>query len=126
MAGYRNRTIRLTFEELSEDGDPVFIVLRNPRTVPTDQLIPRDVDTDAQGNPLDKEDARLANSEPFARLIVNWHVYDASVEADDQPLLALPATAQDVLNLPLEIQNRLIEEVNRARNPTRTPATSTP
>lgn len=125
MAGYRNRTIRLDFED-DEDGGAVYILMRNPRTVPTDQLVPRDVATDAQGNPLDKEDAAFANAEPFAKLIVDWRVYDASVEADDQPLLALPATAQNVRDLPLEIQTRLIEEVNRARNPTRTPATSTP
>jgi hypothetical protein len=126
MPGYRNRTTRLTFEDLSEDGDLVYIVLRNPRTVPTDQLNPRDVDLDAQGRPLDPEDAKLAGYETIARLITDWHVYDASVESEDQPLLPLPAQPQDVGKLPLDIQSRIIQEVNRARNPTTTPGTSTP
>lgn len=125
MAGYRNRTIRLDFADLSEEGDMVYVVMRNPRTVPTDQLNARDVQLDAQGLPVDPEDAKLAGREVLAGLIVDWHVYDASTSADEQPLLALPATAEAVAKLPLEIQNRVITEVNNARNPTRTPDSST-
>jgi hypothetical protein len=126
MAGYRNRTIRLDFSALAEDGDQVYVVMRNPRTVPTDQLNAREVQLDAQGSPVDPEDAKLAGREVLARLVVDARVYDASVEAAEQPLLALPLAPGDVAKLPLEIQNALITEVNNARNPTRTPGSSTP
>jgi hypothetical protein len=124
MSGYRNRTIHLAFEE-DEDGEPVYLKIRNPRTVPTDQLNARDVQLDAQGNPVDPAEAKLAGLEVLAGLIVDGRVFDASVEADDQPLLTLPLSPGDVGKLPLEIQNRLITEVNNARNPTQTPDSST-
>jgi hypothetical protein len=125
IPGYRNRTIRLDFPELSEDDDLVYVVMRNPRTVPTDQLNARDVQLDGQGVPVDPEDAKLAGREVLVGLIVDAHVYDASTQADDQPLLALPLSPEDIAKLPLEIQNRIITEINNARNPTQTPASST-
>lgn len=124
ISGYRNRTIRLDFEE-DEDGGQVYLKIRNPRTVPTDQLNPRDVQLDAQGAAVDPAEAKLAGLEVLAGLIVEGRVFDASVEAADQPLFTLPLSAEDVGKLPLEIQNRLITEVNNARNPTRTPDSST-
>jgi hypothetical protein len=124
LPGYKNRLIPLEFPELSEDGDLISVTLRNPQTVPFDNLQPRQVAHDANGEPIDKQDAYLAMYEVYARMIVNWHVYDATSLDDDQPELPLPATAENFAKLPLEVQNRVADEVNMRRNPTRTPSTS--
>lgn len=126
MAGYRNRTITGKFEELSEDGDLVYVTIRNPRTVPFQALQPRQVARDAAGQVIDQADAYMAGYEVIASLITDLHAYDATVLGDEQPLLTLPATADTVAKLPLEIQNWLGTEVNRAQNPTKTPDTPTP
>lgn len=112
------------FPDLSEDGDTVSVSLRNPMTVPFDALQPREVAKDANGNALDQADANAAMYEVYAKLIVNWHVYDATTELDDQPALPSPATAELFAKLPLEIQSWIADEVNRRRNPTTTPTTS--
>lgn len=124
MAGYKNRIISLAFPDLSEDGDPVTVALRNPQTVPFDMLQPREVARDKDGNALDGKDAYLAMYEVYAKLIVNWHVYDATSLDDDQPPLASPATAELFAKLPLEIQDKIASEVHERRNPTTTPTTS--
>jgi hypothetical protein len=92
--------------------------------VPETWLIPRDVARDAQGNVLDRNEPVLAGCEVLARLVTDWHVYDATSGLDDQPPLALPATGDLVAKLPSEIQNRLSNEVNERRNPTKTPSTT--
>lgn len=120
--GYANRVVTLDFKELSEDWetDPIRVTIRNPRLVPPNDLRPKGIDSE------DEDEVMQASFEAIARLIVGWHVYDASapIELDsdgqatgDQPLLPLPATAELVAKLPLEIINRLGEEVQQASNP---------
>lgn len=116
MAGYGNRTILLDFPELSEEGDRVHVIIRNPRLVPMQDLIPDDVPTSADGKP-DQNAQLAAGMAVIARLITAWHVYDATSAEDDQPLLGLPATAALVAKLPMEIQNRIGEEIHKVRNP---------
>lgn len=114
--------VRLAFPELTEDGgEEIFVALRNPRTVPFDALRSKGVAYDANGKAVDQEQANRAMYEVYAGLIVNWRVYDASSEADDQPLLSCPATGELFARLPVEIQDRIADEVNRPRNPTKTP-----
>lgn len=123
MAGYKNRTVTLEFPDLAEDGDRIYVALRNPRMVPVTVLRTRQVARDANGEALDPADEQLAVFEVYADLIVDWHVYDATSIDEDQPPLPLPATAELVGKLPLEIQERISEEVNERRNPTKTPTT---
>lgn len=113
--------MRLSFAELSEPGDEVYVTMRNPRTVPFDALRPKGVVYDAAGNAIDQDQANRAMYEVYAGLIVNWRVYDATAETDDQPLLASPATGELFARLPVEIQDRIADEVNKRRNPTKTP-----
>lgn len=65
----------------------------------------------------------------YAGLIVGWRAYDASVllasEDAEQPLLPSPATAELFAKLPLEIQNRIADEVRERQDPTKTPTTTT-
>lgn len=124
IAGYKDRTVTLEFPELAEDGDKIYVALRNPRMVPVAALRTRQVARDANGEALDPDDEQTAVFEVYAGLIVDWHVYDATSIDDDQPPLPLPATAELVGKLPLEIQERISEEVAARRNPTTTPATS--
>lgn len=117
MAGYANRSIKLPFPDLSEPGDEVYVSIRNPRIVPPGELRGRDVALDENGQPVNPAEAEQAMYETLAKLVVSWHVYDGSDTGDDQALLPLPATAENVGKLPMEIINRIAEEVKEAGNP---------
>lgn len=114
MAGYAKRTIMLDFPELSEEGDKVHVIIRNPKLVPTQDLLVADVPNGPDGTPdqLAQLNAALGM---LARLVIAWHVYDATSVEDDQPPLPLPATAERMAKLPLEIQNRITEEIQKVR-----------
>lgn len=119
MAGYANRTIMLSFPDLTEPGDAtIHVVIKNPRMIPVQELEPPDIPTDADGRPDDRA-AFMAGCAVIARLVKAWHVYDASDDGDDQAPLPLPATAELVAKLPLEIQQRIGEEIQAVRNPGR-------
>lgn len=119
MAGYKDRTIRLTFDEYTEPGDEMYIVMRNPKTVPLDGLRARV--TSPEGT---ADDAATWDSyDRLARLIEAWRVYDAGPGAEDGALLEFPATAELFSRLPFGIQNAVADEVGKAMDPTRTPDT---
>jgi hypothetical protein len=107
MAGYLNRVIPLEFPELGgvdEDGNAiVWVKIRNPRTMPMDHLAP-----DVQGG-----DQALAR-QIAANLIRDWHVWDATSDEDEPPLLGLPATPELVAKLPMEVAARISEEVGKS------------
>lgn len=117
MAGYANRTIKLDFPGLSEDGDEVYVAIRNPRIVPPGELRGRDIALDGNGQPVDPGEAEQAMYETLAKLVVSWHVYDGTDLSDDQAPLPLPATAENVAKLPTDIINRVAEEIREAANP---------
>ena len=124
MAGYKNRVITRHFPDLSEEGDDVHVVMRNPRTVPPGEL-------QASAGITDEEAARIAEAgetgDPgsaaenvnrgfvlLSKLIIGWHVYDGTVAGDDQPLLPLPATPDLVAKLPQDILMDLMDQVSMA------------
>lgn len=116
MAGYAKRTITIDFPELTEDGDePIRVVIRNPKIVPWHELATRDVPALPNGQP-DTDATIKALYEVIARLIVDWHVYDATSNEDDQPPLGLPATEELVGKLPKEITQKIIERTNEAQS----------
>jgi hypothetical protein len=108
MAGYANRTLRLEFPDLSEDGEDVHVIMRNPKTVPPSMLRVTGV---PEG---DEEAAEQAGYTVMSRLIVAWHVYDAAQNGKNQDRLPLPATAELVEKLPLGIIEALAEKVGQA------------
>lgn len=113
MPGYANRTVRLDFPELSEPGDSIYIILRNRKTVPLETLTgPEGADEGERADP-----ARFGR-EVIARMVVDWHVYDAFDDGDNQAALPLPATPDLVARLPIEIRTAL----SKALNPDPTPA----
>lgn len=108
--GYAKAIKRLNFPDLSEDDDPIWVEIRNPKTLPLRQLMPdSDVETDADGKPMDRAAATMATFGILAGLVTNWHVYNATSD-DDQPL-PLPATAAHIDSLPFEIQQELMAEM---------------
>jgi hypothetical protein len=122
MAGYANRTVRLEFPDLSEFDDLIYVVMRNPKTVPPDDLrAAGNVPAGADGEP-ETEAAMRASYQIFSRLVVSWHVYDATSNDENQPLLGLPATPADVAKLPLEILNAMGEELAKVNPQTPTEA----
>jgi hypothetical protein len=106
MAGYANRVITLDFPELTEpDAEPIRVVMRNPKTMPAQELT---ADTPDNATAEQQFQAGLAI---LAKLVIGWHVYDATSLDDDQPPLGLPATPDSVAKLPMEIQNRMAAEL---------------
>lgn len=148
--GYKNRIIRIDFPELAEDtGDPIFILLRNPKLMPATELrsyaekiSPESAAAAGGDDPAAAVAAAAGDRDMdaayrmFARMIVAWRVYDATavpqVDAagnitGDQPLLPLPATADLIAKLPLEIIERLGAELGKASPKTsQEPGTTTP
>lgn len=114
MSGYDNRFKRIDFPDLGED---VYVTIRNPKTLPPSKLKPEGIRLDASGNPLNEDEAESAMYAVLATLVRDWRVYDASSDADDQPLLELPATANSVGRLPLAIINKIANELAAAVNP---------
>lgn len=124
MAGYANRVITRQFPELAEDGDSVWVTIRNPRTMPPSELRSKsNVETDAEGKVIETEEAMTAGNEVIAKLIIGWRVYDGSwvpkldedtgepLPGQEQPRLKLPATPQAVAKLPTPIFLWLGEEL---------------
>lgn len=116
MAGYANRTIRLEYPELSDADDLVFVVLRNPKTLPLERLMPPDVAQNDDGTLVDLKAGTSAMNDMFAGLIKEWHVYDGTSDADDQPLLG-PPSRDTVSKLPTEIWTDISKQVTAAVTP---------
>jgi len=124
--GYANRLVHLDFtEELAEPGDQIWITIRNPKLLAAGELRPRDVAMMPDGvTPVNIGDAESAMYEMLAKLIVGWHVYDASelaLDSDGRPVaqdvLPLPATPDSVAKLPAIIVKKISEEITNAVNP---------
>ena len=105
--GYRNRTIRMDFDDL---GDGVYVTLRNPKLVPADRLAPRQVAMDANGMPANQNDMFMATYETVANLITDWCVYDAEDESEDPAPLGAPSI-ENVAKMPSEMFERITNEL---------------
>jgi hypothetical protein len=115
VAGYANRTILLDFPDLSEEGDKVHVIIRNPKMIPVPDLLPPELPL-RDGESETSRDYRQGCA-VMARLVVAWHVYDASDLNEDQALLQLPATPESCAKLPVEIQEAIGEAIKAVRNP---------
>lgn len=111
MGRYANASLTINFPDLSEGDDLIYVTMRNPKTVPLDQLVPGDVPTDENGEP-DREALTDATYAILAGLVTDWHVYDGTTD-EDSPALELPATVELVRKLPMEILNGLMTEVGK-------------
>jgi hypothetical protein len=128
MAGYANRVVVLDFPDLSEDpvNDPIRVVVRNPKLMPPQELIPKDDVELVEGQPVDPQAAMRSGYEIVAKLLIGWRVYDPTapigLDVDlnpvgDQPLLPQEFTPENVAKLPAVILNRLGDLVQEAVNP---------
>ena len=116
MPGYAKRTIRLDFPELTEEGaDPVYVEIRNPKTLPQHLLLRRDVT--AEQLKTDPHADWASSYELLSRIIVDWHVFDATSLGEEQPLLTLPADEDKVGRLPQEIADAIATKIVEAQNP---------
>jgi hypothetical protein len=122
VPGYANRRIMLDFPELSEPDDKVHIIIRDPKMMTLNELTP-DL---PEGAETDRAASTRAMMDVFARMVIAWHVYDATSLDDEQPPLDLPATGDKVARLPLLIQNRLADELAKVRAGTSSPADAAP
>lgn len=131
MPGYADPVITLRFDHLVVDpaADPIWVALRNPKLMPPDALRPRDIPVDADGKPINQNDALAAMYEIIAGLVMAWRVYDAAnitIDAAGNALpmtllpdvsRSVPATPELVKRLPMEIINSIAEKVKEAANP---------
>jgi hypothetical protein len=133
LSGYAQQYLPLKFPHLSNEGDEVYVIIRNPRIVPPDELRPKGVTVGSDGEVSDEDAAMTSMYIVFSRLIVGWHVYDASVPESgteqvmltddgqmitpDQVLLSWPPTPDKVAALPIEIINAITEAIGEATNP---------
>lgn len=112
--GYANRLVTIDCSDLVEEGEECWVVIRNPRTLPAEELRPPEVKPDAEGEYDQAAVSRSANT-VVARLIQSWHVYDATADVD-APLLGDPSP-ETVAKLPIEIVKRIGAEMSEATNP---------
>lgn len=111
MGRYANALLPWQFPDLSEDGDMIYVTIRNPKTVPLEQLTAGmdQVGTGPDGQP-DVAQANAASFRVMADLIHDWHVYDATIAGDSDPL-PLPATPEMVRKLPMEITQWIMKRI---------------
>lgn len=112
MGRYANSTVRLEFPDLSEEDDLIYVTIRNPKTVPADTLMPKSEVPDGPDGKPESAAAINASYEVMAQLIVDWHVYDGTLEGDTPPL-PLPATPEMMKTLPFEILERMASEMGQ-------------
>jgi hypothetical protein len=118
MGRYANQFVTLDFPDLSEEGDPIFIKIRNPKTVPVDKLKGATDPIDPETGEIIRSKAMDSGIEVIAGLIVDWHVYDGTTEDEDSEPMGLPATAELVRKLPMEIISRISDEIAKVtKNP---------
>lgn len=129
---YANRVITRHFPELVEEGDDIWVTIRNPRIMPPGELSSAsdDVETGADGQPVNTGAAMKATYRIGAKLIIGMRVYDPTVipELDDHgeplpgvsPLLPTKPGPEDVAKLPMVIINWLGDEMRKV-NPQQTP-----
>jgi hypothetical protein len=116
--GYGKKTVRIDFPDISDDGDPIYVTILNPRLASQDKVSPdRDIATGPDGKPLDGREAMAGTYEIIAKLVRDWHVYDIDDDADDPAPMPLPATPELVAKLPLTIIAALSTEVQEGVNP---------
>lgn len=132
MTGYANPYVMLLFPEL---GDDCSILMRNPQLLPPSEITPEDVQTNADGQPVDPQAANEAMYKVMARTIVAWKMYEAfsadlpMVDPDADPADVLASletmeqrrigsvTAENVGRLPMAAIQRVMEEISRVADP---------
>lgn len=123
-SGYANRVITDHFPDLSEDGEDIFVVFRNPKTQPMSRLEADAVATGPDGQP-DPEAATKAVHGLVSRLVLGGNLFDAredgidpvTYELIDQPKLSFPLTPESAEGLPLEVLTRIVERIREAQTP---------
>lgn len=154
MPGYANPVITLRFPELAEEGDNIYVVIRNPRTMAAGELRAGASKADqeriaaaqaaAEANGGQVPDGMVTDEDEdrgsaiMAKLILGWRVWDTTVPVKIDPgtgdlihddeteprLLPLPATPELVQRLPMPVINAIGQEIAKM-NPTPTPADGT-
>lgn len=110
---YANRVIHLDFPELSEEGDEIWLKIRNPKLVPPGEMRRRTVKNLPDGT-VDEDDELMATYEVMAKLVIGGHVYDGMSTDDEVEPLSQPLNAVGVAKLPTEILTRIGREMAKA------------
>jgi hypothetical protein len=131
--GYANPTVKLEFPEISTEGDPIWVVIRNPRIMPQAEIASygdgADAVVDSDGKVTDRAAARQAANRFIARLVIAANVYDATFTPQfddngdvvgDATAPKLPRTnwsAEDAARIPARIFAAIDKEVGEAVSP---------
>jgi len=116
MAGYANRVITKQFPELAEEGDTVWVTIRNPKTMSPGELRSKSgIKVSEDGQVEDTDETHNAGNEVLAKVVIGWRAYDATwvpeidpdtgepLPGQEQPRLTVPATPEQVAKLPMAI-----------------------
>jgi hypothetical protein len=106
-------------------SERIWVSMRNPSLMTLDELTPKAVPLDENGQPVTALSANEAMFEIFAKLILGWRAYDATSfeidpttgEALPQPLLELPATVEQIRKLPKVIVDKIADQMMQAASP---------
>lgn len=107
--GYRDKFVTI---DLDEYGEGCFVRLRNPKLRPVDDLVAKNVETGADGKPVDMEKAHLEADRVRAGLVAEWCVWDPDT---DEPLPLPTREDPSPLNrLPSGIFRKIDDEISKA------------
>lgn len=128
--GYASNIITKHFPDIAEDGDDIWVTIRNPKVIPTRELTSKDiglkVGADGEIADIDTEAAISAGDIVMSKIIMRWRAYDASWVPDldevtgallpgqVQPMLTNPPTPDQVAKLPSAIYLWLGEQLAKA------------
>jgi hypothetical protein len=109
--GYAQPLIRLDFPDLAEDGDPIWVVIRSPKTMPNEAfLLPSGAAALDENSP----EAMTVTYEMIARFVHDWHVYDATATGPEADVpLPVPATPELLAKLPVTILRAISDEMKK-------------
>lgn len=133
--GYSQPVLHLSFDELAEDGDKIWVAIRNPQLQSPETLRPSDVAVDEHGRPVDQNAAVDSMYAIIAGLILAWRVYgtDVEVTVDEEtgepivgeqkllpsvnPSAGRPATPDMIKQLPMAIITAISNKIRQGTNP---------
>jgi hypothetical protein len=109
MAGYGDRTITETFDDLAEG---IFVTIKNPALMTEEQLRPkRDV-----SKIKDRKEQSAASNAWLATFITDWHVLDAEDISDEPAALGEPC-AETVAKCPAPITSWIVRKIQAVSDP---------
>lgn len=118
VTGYADRVLTVEFRELTKNWErnPIWVAMRNPQLVHPD-LLKTDIALGPNGLPVNQEAALQGTYEVIGKLVLDWRVFDATVDPREKPVLLGEPSAETAARLPLAVLNKIGKLIEAAANP---------